>query len=164
VNDKINSHHIKMSKPIIKNMNLPSLETLIKASAIVYRTMERSPCIPWPRLSSRLGAHVWMKHENCTPIGSYKLRGGLNFVSHNRAAKGFITATRGNHGQSIAFAAKEFGIPCTIVVPHENSLSKNVAMKALGAHLIVEGNDFQSSVEYASLLSQEGGPLRIIPP
>jgi threonine dehydratase len=112
-------------------------------------------------LSKRLEAEVWVKHENDTPIGAFKVRGGLAYMQalaeKHPHVRGVITATRGNHGQSIAFAAARHGICATIVVPHGNSVEKNAAMRAFGAELIVYGRDFQEAAEYMQQLAIERG-------
>jgi threonine dehydratase len=139
---------------------LPPLQTLDDAAAIVYRTMAPTPQYAWPLLKARLGAEIWVKHENHTPIGAFKLRGGLVYFDHLAAGNkpaGVISATRGNHGQSVGFAARQHGIPATIVVPHGNSLEKNAAMRALGVELIEHGDDFQASRERASWIATQRG-------
>ncbi len=143
------------------------LSGLEMAAAIVARHMPPTPTIHWPLLSRRAGAEVWVKHENHTPIGSFKLRGGLVYLTRLKAAEpdlpGVITATRGNHGQSIGLAARMLGIPATILVPHGNSPEKNAAMKAFGVELIEHGEDFQEAREYAGSLADARG-LHGIPP
>jgi len=130
---------------------LPSLETLQSAAAIVYETMAPTPQYAWPLLRLAVGTDIWVKHENHTAIGAFKLRGGLayfhDFSQHNGGSPGVISATRGNHGQSVGFAARQYGIAATIVVPHGNSAEKNAAMRALGAQLIEHGEDFQAARE-----------------
>src|SRR5215218_7726657 len=117
-------------------MTLAELES---AAAIVYQTMPPTPQQRWPLLDERTGAAVWVKHENQTPVGAFKLRGGLVYFDRLRASgavvNGVVAATRGNHGQSIGFAAARHGIPAAIVVPHGNSIGKNAAMRALGVEL-----------------------------
>jgi threonine dehydratase len=112
-------------------------------------------------LSQRLDAEVWVKHENDTPIGAFKVRGGLVYLHEltrkERGTSGVITATRGNHGQSIAFAAARHGIKCTVVVPHGNSIEKNAAMRALGVELVVHGRDFQEAREHMQQLANARG-------
>ena len=145
---------------------LPSLETLQKAAAVVYETMAPTPQYAWPLLKAAVGAEIWVKHENHTPIGAFKLRGGLvyfrDFSQRNGKSTGVITATRGNHGQSVAFAARQYGIAATIVVPHGNSAEKNAAMRAMGAALIEHGEDFQAARERASWIAQQRG-LQMVP-
>ena len=135
-------------------MDLPSLRELEDAAAVVYRHMPATPQYRWPLLGARLGAYVWLKHENHTPIGAFKLRGGLVYFEGLERVPGVVAATRGNHGQSIAYCAREYGTPATIVVPHGNSREKNAAMRALGAKLIEYGQDFQAAKEYAESLAQ----------
>ena len=135
-------------------MDLPSLRELEEAAAIVYRHMPATPQYRWPLLGARLGADVWLKHENHTPIGAFKLRGGLVYFDALERVPGVVAATRGNHGQSIAYCAREYGTRASIVVPHGNSREKNAAMRALGAKLIEYGQDFQAAKEYAESLAQ----------
>jgi threonine dehydratase len=142
-------------------MNLPSLEQLEDAARLVASAMKPTREICWPTLSARCGAEVWVKHENHTPIGSFKVRGGLvytdDLVRRRPAVTGVIAATRGNHGQSVAFAARRYGLRATIVVPHGNSVEKNAAMRALGAELIEHGEDFQDAFEHATQLARDRG-------
>ncbi len=120
-----------------------------------------TPQYCWPLLSWRLGAELWVKHENHTPIGAFKLRGGLVYLDELKRRepqlRGVITATRGNHGQSVAYAAARVGLAATVVVPHGNSVEKNRAMAAFGARLIEEGHDFQAAYEYAVELAGRQG-------
>ncbi|MBV8151956.1 MAG: threonine dehydratase [Candidatus Eremiobacteraeota bacterium] len=138
---------------------LPSLAEVSEAAGIVHSVFGPTPQYAWPLLSQRTGAEVWIKHENVTPVGAFKVRGGLIYLEelarHHPHVKGVITATRGNHGQSIAFAARRHGIAATIVVPHGNSLEKNAAMRALGAELVVHGRDFQEAREHMERLASE---------
>jgi threonine dehydratase len=141
-------------------------DELASAQRIVYAAMRPTPQYAWPLLRERLGAALWVKHENHTPVGAFKLRGGLVYLHGLRerepAVRGVISATRGNHGQSIALAAQRHGLSATIVVPHGNAVEKNAAMRALGAELIEHGTDFQQSREHAARLSQERG-LHFVP-
>ncbi len=140
---------------------LPGLTELEHAADIVYRTMPPTPQFQWPLLNERLGVQAWIKHENHTPLGAFKVRGGLVYFDRWKEklqeSPGVICATRGNHGQSVAFAAGLHGIPVKIVVPHGNSSEKNAAMKGLGADLIEHGDDFQSALEHAERLSEQKG-------
>ena len=123
-------------------MQLPSLDELQAAARIVYRPCRRRRSIAGRCSRERLGAEVWVKHENHTPVGAFKLRGGLvYFDASSRASRGrgVVAATRGNHGQSSPRARAAHGMPATIVVPHGNSVEKNAAMRALGAELIEHG-------------------------
>jgi len=134
-------------------MKLPTLAEMEAAAQIVYRTMPPTPQYRWPLLCGRLGADVWLKHENHTPVGAFKLRGGLAYFSNLRETKGVIAATRGNHGQSVAFCARERGLRATIVVPRGNSVEKNAAMRSLGAELVEYGHDFQAALEHAQAMA-----------
>ena len=147
-------------------MYLPSASDLDAAAAIVYDAMLPTPQLSWPLLNQALDAEVWVKHENHTPTGAFKVRGGLVYMQRLAArlpgVKGIVLATRGNHGQSLAFAARRHGVAATIVVPHGNSVEKNAAMRALGAHLIEFGDDFQASREHAQMLAARDG-LHMVP-
>ncbi len=145
---------------------LPPVEQLEHAASVVYESMAPTPQYPWPLLKSAVGAEIWVKHENHTPVGAFKLRGGLVYFrdlsQHNGHAAGVISATRGNHGQSVGYAARKYGMPATIVVPHGNSLEKNAAMRALGVELIEHGEDFQTARERAAWIAQQRG-LHMVP-
>ncbi|MSU24588.1 MAG: threonine dehydratase [Opitutus sp.] len=138
---------------------LPSLAEIEAAAAIVHAAMLPTPQLSWPLLNARADCEVWVKHENHTPLGAFKIRGGLVFFDALRRAqpnlRGVIAATRGNHGQSVTFAARCHGLRVIIVVPHGNSLEKNASMRALGAELIEHGDDFQSALEYSRQLAAE---------
>jgi threonine dehydratase len=138
---------------------LPTREDIEAAGNIVYEVMAPTAQYCWPLLAERLGAEIWLKHENHTPVGAFKIRGGLVFfadlANSGPAPKGVISATRGNHGQSVGMAAKRYGIPAKIVVPKGNSLEKNAAMEALGVELIEHGLEFQEAREYAGELADE---------
>lgn len=142
-----------------------TLGEIEKAAAIVYEAMPPTPQRQWPLLNRRAGAEVWVKHENCTPVGAFKIRGGLVYfadLARRRARPaGVVTATRGNHGQSIGFAARRHGIRTAIVVPHGNSAGKNDAMRALGVELIEEGHDFQAAMEAAGRIAAGRGWLMV---
>lgn len=144
----------------------PELDEIRRAAEVVYGFMPATPQYCWPLLSERLGAEVWVKHENHTPVGSFKIRGGLVYFSDcvqtGLLNEGVISATRGNHGQSIGFAARHWGVPATVVVPHGNSVEKNAAMRALGVELVEHGEDFQESLEQATRIAQEKG-LHMVP-
>jgi len=143
-----------------------TLDDIASASRVVYREMQPTPQYRWPMLCERLGAEVWVKHENHTPVGAFKIRGGLVYFDHivnsGQIPKGVISATRGNHGQSVGFAARHYGIPATIVVPQGNSVEKNAAMQALGVELIEYGDDFQESREFAINQAHERS-LHLVP-
>lgn len=140
---------------------MTALSDLEAAAGIVYRAMSPTPQQRWPLLDARAGTAVWVKHENHTPVGAFKIRGGLVYLDAlgRRAGtiKGIVAATRGNHGQSIGFAARRHGLQAAIVVPHGNSLGKNDAMRALGVELIEEGHDFQAALEAAERLARDRG-------
>ncbi len=132
-----------------------------RAADLVHGKLGSSPQICWPLLSQRLGVETWVKHENHLPTGAFKARGGVTYVERLRReqpeTRGVIAATRGNHGQSVAFAARQFGLGCVIVVPHGNSKSKNAAMRAYGAELIETGHDFQAAYEATQVIAEERG-------
>jgi threonine dehydratase len=141
-------------------------EEIAAAQRIVYAVMPPTPQYAWPLLARRLGCRVWAKHENHTPAGAFKVRGGLTYMDALRRqqpqVRHVISATRGNHGQSIGIAAARQGLQATIVVPHGNSVEKNAAMRALGVQLIEHGSDFQAAAEHARALAAEQG-LHMIP-
>jgi threonine dehydratase len=140
-----------------------TLNELEAAAALVHRVMAPTLQHNWPLLSARCGCEVWVKHENHTPVGAFKIRGGIVLMNgFSSAEAGVITATRGNHGQSIALAARAAGIKATIVVPEGNSTEKNTAMAALGAKLVVNGRDFDDAREHARALAAEEG-LTMLP-
>lgn len=140
---------------------------LFAARAIVAEHMQPTPAYSWPLLNRRTGGETWVKHENHTPIGAFKIRGGLVYLTRLKAdypdIAGVLTATRGNHGQSIGLAARRLGMKAVILVPEGNSPEKNAAMEALGVELIVHGRDFQASLEYGLGLAAERG-LHVVPP
>ena len=142
-------------------MEQPTRAELEAAADLVHRTMAPTPQICWPLLSDRCGCEVWVKHENHTPIGSFKVRGGLVYMDYLMRAEpgvaGVIAATRGNHGQSVAFAARAHGVRATVVVPRGNSVEKNRAMRAFGAQLVEEGHDFDAAMDHAIALAGERG-------
>ena len=141
-------------------------DAIESAQRLVHAAFAPTPQQSWPLLSRRVGAEVWVKHENHTPVGAFKLRGGLVYFDALRQreanCRGVISATRGNHGQSVGFAARLHGLAATIVVPHGNSLEKNAAMRALGVELIEHGADFQAAREHAIALAQAHG-LHMVP-
>jgi len=143
-----------------------TLSGLESAAALVHGFMPATPQYAWPLLSERLGLEVWVKHENHTPLGAFKVRGGLVYADWLRrehpGVRGVIAATRGNHGQSVAYAARRAGLTVTIVVPRGNSREKNAAMRALGAELIEHGHDFQAALEESERLAGERG-LHLFP-
>jgi threonine dehydratase len=142
------------------------LKELDQAHERVRSAFLPTPSYAWPLLAARLGAEVFVKHENHTPIGAFKVRGGLIYVDRVKRERpqvtGLISATRGNHGQSLAFAGRRFRVPVTILVPHGNSVEKNNSMQALGAELIEHGDDFQAAAEEAARLAKTRG-LEMVP-
>ena len=147
--------------------SLPTLDEVRAAAEIIYRLMPPTPQYRWPLLCERLGTDVWVKHENHTPIGAFKARTAIVYaeklLQREPGTRGLIAATRGNHGQSVALAAQRKNLPCIIVVPRGNSVEKNAAMRAQGAQLIEQGEDFQSALEHAVKLSAELG-YHLVPP
>lgn len=142
-------------------LTLPTLDSLEVAAALIYRHMSATPQYRWPLLDQRAGASVWVKHENHTPTGAFKVRGGLIYLHElcrtGRQPEGVVSASTGNHGQSIGFAARQYGVRAAVVVPHGNSVEKNAAMQALGVELIVRGRDFQEAHEAADEICAERG-------
>ncbi len=140
---------------------LPTLAEIEAAVALVQPVVPATPQFSWPLLNARAGCELWVKHENHTPLGAFKVRGGLVYfarlVSREPGLRGVVAATRGNHGQSVAFAARRHGLTATIVVPHGNSAEKNRAMRGLGAELIEHGADFQAAYEHALQLAAARG-------
>lgn len=146
---------------------LPTIDEVRQAAQSVYSVMRPTPQYCWPLLCERLGTELWLKHENQTPTGSFKARTAVVYVEElmkrEPGTRGLIAATRGNHGQSVALAAKRYGLPAVIVVPHGNSVEKNAAMRGQGAQLIEHGYDYQSSREHADALANEMG-YHFVPP
>ncbi len=143
-----------------------TLEELRRAHDVVLSALRPTPAFSWPLLGERVGAEVVVKQENCQPTGAFKVRGGLTYVNalvrREPGVRGLISATRGNHGQSLAFAGRRSGLAVTIVVPHGNSREKNAAMRALGADLVEHGADFQAAREEAMRLADARG-LHAVP-
>ncbi len=140
---------------------LPSLVDLESAAALIYQSMPPTPQYRWPLLDARVGASVWVKHENHTPTGAFKVRGGLVYVDElchsGEKPAGVVSATRGNHGQSVGFAARQYGIPAAVLVPTDNSVEKNAAMRALGVEVIEQGRDFQECADLADQIAADRG-------
>ena len=136
-------------------------ETLDGACRVVYQHMRPTPQYEWSLLGAELGTEVWLKHEDATPAGAFKIRGGFVFmerlVRERPHVTGVVSATRGNHGQSLALAGRTYGVPVRIVVPRGNSVEKNAAMRGFGAELIEHGADFQEAREYSVVLAAERG-------
>lgn len=144
-----------------------SLDELENAQRLVTSQMHATPQYAWPQLEARLGCKVWVKHENHGPTGAFKVRGGITFIDWlqrmHPSAPGIITATRGNHGQSQARAARAAGLRAVVYVPEGNSVEKNAAMEAFGAELVVHGADFDEAREEAFRVAESEG-LFIVPP
>ena len=147
-------------------MKAVTFQEIIAARSVVTQFLKPTPLIHYPELSDRLGFQAYIKHENHHPTGSFKVRGGLNFMHHLPQAQrenGVLTATRGNHGQSIAYAAAQFGVKSTVVVPHGNNPEKNSAMRAFGAELIEHGKDFDEALALCETLQAERGLYYVHP-
>jgi threonine dehydratase len=146
-------------------MDLPSLESLTRAAAVIERAMPPTPQYTWPLLNQRIGAEIWIKHENHSPVGAFKIRGGLVYLDWLKQTqpevKGVVAATRGNHGQAIGFAARRYGFKAIVVAPFGNSREKNRAMRGLGVELIEHGDDFQDACEFADNLAKDVGYHRV---
>ncbi len=142
-------------------------DDLKRAADLVYTQMPPTPQYAWPQLKARLGCDVWVKHENHTPTGAFKVRGGITFIDWLRRTHpdvpGICTATRGNHGQSQARAATAAGLRALVYVPHGNSVEKNASMRAFGAELVEHGHDFDTARVEAFRVAEEQG-LAIVPP
>lgn len=137
-----------------------SINAVRDARVVISRHLPRTPLIRHPVLAEELDLDLYIKHENHLPTGAFKVRGGMNFMArldHEKRRTGVVTATRGNHGQSIALAARAFGVPCTLVVPHGNNPEKNATMKAYGARLIEHGIDFDEARDFAEALAEREG-------
>src|SRR5579864_9520764 len=151
--------------PFATASTLPSLAQLEESAELVRRFVPPTPQYSWPLLNAQAGCEVWVKHENHMPVGAFKVRGGIVFMDWLRRAhpeaKAVVSATRGNHGQSHAFAAQRFGFRAVVVVPHGNSREKNAAMRALGAELVEHGDDFHAADHHADDLSRDRGLVRM---
>lgn len=146
-------------------MQIPSLDELRQATELVRTMMPVTPTYSWPLLNARAGAKVWLKHENHSPIGAFKLRTAMVYIDwlkrEHPEISGVVAATRGNYGQGVTLAAKRLGWKATIVVPFGNSREKNRAMQALGAELVEHGEDFQAANEYATELAAQMGAHKV---
>ncbi|MBO9641854.1 MAG: threonine dehydratase [Pseudacidovorax sp.] len=142
-----------------------SSDDIAAALATVRSALPPTPQYRWPLVEEALGTEAWVKHENHTPVGAFKVRGGLTYFEElcrtQPAVRHVISATRGNHGQSVGFAARRHGLQATIVVPHGNSVEKNAAMRALGVALVEHGEDFQAAADHAATLAAQHGLHRI---
>ncbi len=145
---------------------LPELTEIERAAERIYEVLQPTPQLCWPLLNRRCGCEIWVKHENHHPTGAFKVRGGLvyltNLLQEKPETVGICAATRGNHGQSVAFAAARLGLRAVIVVPEGNSEDKNRAMEALGAELVIHGRDFDEAVDHAASLAA-GRELHLLP-
>lgn len=141
--------------------SLPSLAEIEEAAARIRPHVAPTPAYRWPLLEAGLGAEIWIKHENHTPVGAFKIRGGLVYLDELKRREpgvpGVIAATTGNHGQSIAYAAREHRLRAVIVVPEGNNPEKNAAMRSLGAEVVERGGEFQEALEFSRELAARGG-------
>ena len=146
--------------------SLPTLNEIETAKALIRPHVRETPTYRWPLLEAGLGLELWVKHENHTPVGAFKIRGGLVYLDELKRREpgvvGVIAATTGNHGQSIAYAARETGLRAVIVVPHGNNPEKNAAMRSLGAELVEHGREFQEALEFSRELAVREG-LHAVP-
>ena len=147
--------------PTQKNSVLPSLTEIEAALKLVRRFLPETPSYCWPLLCGSSGAEVWMKHENHLPVGAFKVRGGLVYLDallkKEPKVAGVIAASTGNHGQSVAFAARQHGVRAIVVTPHGNNPEKNAAMRALGAEVIGYGSEFQEALLHSKFLAEREG-------
>ncbi|MFC3121616.1 threonine dehydratase [Agaribacter flavus] len=144
-----------------------NLSDINHAADVIYQIMPPTPQYNWPQLSKQMDCDVWVKHENHTPTGAFKVRGGIYLMNQleQRAVRptGILSATRGNHGQSLSFAGQKTGIPVTIVVPEGNSNDQNTAIKGFGANLVIHGRDFEAARQYSATLLKSSGYQLIAP-
>lgn len=144
-----------------------NLKELEQAAKIVYKVMPETPQYNWPLLSKITGCDVWVKHENHTPTAAFKVRGGICLMNHlmkmPNKPNGIISATRGNHGQSLSYAAKRIGLPVTIVVPECNNIDQNTLIESFGAHLIKYGKDFEAARLHSIELQHQKNLTAIAP-
>lgn len=145
---------------------LPSLAEIEAAKSLIRLHIRETPTYRWPLLEAGLGTELWLKHENHTPVGAFKIRGGLVYMDELKrqepTVQGVIAATTGNHGQSIAYAARLNGLRAVIVVPHGNNPEKNAAMRSLGAELVEHGREFQEALEHSRVFAVQEG-LHAVP-
>jgi threonine dehydratase len=145
---------------------LPPLAEIEAAKSLIRPHIRETPTYRWPLLEAGLGTELWLKHENHTPVGAFKIRGGLVYMDELKrqepTVQGVIAATTGNHGQSIAYAARLNGLRAVIVVPHGNNPEKNAAMRSLGAELVEHGREFQEALEHSRVLAVQEG-LHAVP-
>ena len=145
---------------------MPSLAEIEDAAALIQPFIAPTPCLSWSALNEQAGCEVWVKHENATPVGAFKVRGGMVYLDELLRSEpevpGLIAASTGNHGQSIAWNASRRGLRSVVVVPHGNNQEKNAAMRALGAELVEHGAEFQHALEHSRYLAQSQG-LHAVP-
>jgi threonine dehydratase len=150
-----------MLPTLLHTSALPTIEEIAQTQQLIYTVLQPTPQYVWPLLCERLSTEVWVKHENYTPIGAFKARSAVAYIAgvfdQGNHVTGLVTATRGNHGQAVALAAKRFEVSAHIVVPRGNSAGKNAAMRAQGADLIEWGDDFQEAREHAKSLAAQHG-------
>lgn len=142
----------------MSDYKMPTLQNILAARPFVYRHLQPTPLHHYPTLSQLIGTNIWIKHENHQPIGAFKVRGGLVLVgnlSQQERAAGIFTASTGNHGQSIAFAARANGVQATIAMPENANPGKVAAMKALGANVVFHGHDFDTAREWIMSMAEE---------
>ena len=148
-------------------MTVCTLEELNEATALVRQYFPATPAYTWPLLCEALGTEVWVKHEDVTPTGAFKVRGGLVYVDRLKTdrphVKGIVSATRGNHGISLAYAGRAFGVAVVICVPETNALEKNAAMRSLGAEVIIGGADFDAARQRSAEIATDRG-FELVPP
>lgn len=144
---------------------LPTRAEIEAIAPLINAAVPPTPTYSWPLLNERAGCELWVKHDNHTAIGAFKIRGAVAYLARLRerdpAVRGIVAATRGNHGQAVAFAARRNGLAAVVVVPHGNSAEKNRAMRALGAELIEHGQDFQAALDFSAQLAAERGLHRM---
>ncbi len=141
-------------------MQWPTYGDILAAAPIVHRYIRPTPLYQWPALSQMLGCRFFLKHENHTPTTAFKVRGGLNLVarlSEEQKRRGILGCTTGNHGQSLAYACRQFGVRCVLVVPAKNNPDKLAAMRALGAEIVEHGQDYDAAREYCETICQNEG-------
>jgi threonine dehydratase len=158
---------LRAAEPRAAHAVLPGRDAIEAAAEVLRALVPPTPQYLWPQVAAAFGAHVWIKHENHTPIGAFKARSAAvyfqNLLRHQPGVRGVITATRGNHGQAVGLAARRFKLPATVYVPHGNSVEKNEAMRALGMRLVEHGAEFQEAREEAMRVGDQQG-LHMVPP
>src|SRR6516165_487037 len=141
-------------------MDWPTYGQILEAAPLIHHYVKPTPLYEWPALSQLLGCRYYLKHENHTPTTAFKVRGGIKLVARlpeEQKRKGIIGCTTGNHGQSLAYACRLFGVRCVLVVPDNNNPDKNAAMRALGAELIEHGRDYDAAREHCEQICRREG-------